>query len=64
MLSNKKNIVYYCDPTNKIRKIFRIKYSKDDEASKYINNIIKLIKIISLYNELWTKRMKDILLPK
>jgi hypothetical protein len=63
MLSNKKNIVYYCDPTNKIRKIFRIKYSKDDEASKYINNIIKLIKIISLYNELWTKRMKDIL-PK
>jgi hypothetical protein len=63
MLSNEENVVYYCDPTNKIRKIFRIKYSGDKDALDYINNIINLITIISLYNKLWTKRMKDIL-PK
>jgi hypothetical protein len=63
MLSNEENVVYYCDPTNKIREIFRIKYSGDKDALDYINNIINLITIISLYNKLWTKRMKDIL-PK
>ena len=49
MLSNEENVVYYCDPTNKIREIFRIKYSRNNEALGYVNNIIKLIKIISIY---------------
>ena len=59
MLSNEENVVYYCDPTNKIREIFRIKYSRNNEALGYVNNIIKLIKIISIYNKLWTKKIKE-----